>query len=95
MVNSPVRPVARTLPPQARTIIAGFGVSYLGTGLIMPVNVIYLSDVAHLAAPVVAAFYLLLPAFGLLGESSVADWWTRSGRDRSGRWASRFRDSAG
>ncbi|MFD1080536.1 MFS transporter [Micromonospora andamanensis] len=59
--------MARTLPPQARTIIAGFGVSYLGTGLIMPVNVIYLSDVAHLAAPVVAAFYLLLPAFGLLG----------------------------
>nr|WP_296073371.1 MFS transporter [uncultured Actinoplanes sp.] len=51
--------------------MAGFGISYFGTGLILPVNAIYLSEVRGFPSATVAAFFLLLPVAGLIGGFSA------------------------
>ena len=55
------------LAPAARLIIAGFAVSYVGTGLVLPLNAIYLSSVLGHAPAAVSLFYVVLPLGGMLG----------------------------
>ncbi|EON22550.1 major facilitator transporter [Nocardioides sp. CF8] len=55
------------LRPAARLIIAGFAVSYVGTGLVLPLNAIFLASVLDHPASVVSSFYIVLPLSGMLG----------------------------
>lgn len=55
------------LPTRVRLINLGFGVSYFGVGLVVPVNAIYLSTEVGTPTSVVALFYVLLPLGGLVG----------------------------
>lgn len=55
------------LRPAARLIIAGFGVSYIGTGLVLPLNAIFLASVLDHPASVVSSFFIALPLGGMLG----------------------------